>query len=120
MLSAAGGPETWVRHAHDYGGPFVMTPEPADLRDGPLPSQSERFYLLSAEGESVPPGDYLLLLNYDNPDWAGVLQTGALPLHVAAKAADTSWCELPSRVEIFEQTHRPPSGLRDGGEQLRT
>lgn len=102
-LSAAGGPETYTRPAHDFGGPFIIPPDPADLRAGVLPSETERFYLLSPEGEPVPPGDYLLRLTYDNPTWAGVLQTAPLPLYVSASAADTTWCELPSRVEVVEQ-----------------
>jgi hypothetical protein len=85
--------------------------------------RSERFNLVSDQGEQVPAGDYFVHVRYENPGpaaarqkddtsarardtypadalWTGVVQSAVFPVHVAAKAADTTYCELPTRMEF--------------------
>ncbi|MFN8179300.1 MAG: hypothetical protein U0167_15315 [bacterium] len=91
-------------------------PNRIDLVYGNVGSRSELFMLLSRNGEQIPPGDYLVHVWYENaPEhgarganrevdadsvsvWKGVVTTAPFPVHVAATEADTTRCELPTRV----------------------
>lgn len=123
-LVSRDGSRTFERAQFNPGGPEPVYPDPQVLESGDVGDRRARFYLLSNEGEQVPPGDYLVHVAYRNTGWdqraefakhsrrpqrdsiepgahwSGTVASAEFTLHVVAKVADTTRCELPSRVWV--------------------
>ncbi len=136
-LASLDGPRDYVRAPYRVGMPAFPPPDPVALVYGDVGSRAERFYLLSDDGEQVPPGDYLVHVSYRNegwerrgkrarrmgePDsdplgsgvrWSGTVDSGSFALHVEAGNADTSHWELPTRISITSDSAGLPTFLWD-------
>jgi hypothetical protein len=119
---------THARRPYRTGMPFFASPQDhVDLwRETPR-SRGELFFLLSEDGQNIPSGDYVVHLIYRNSGagtrliasngdecpteepyppgvlWTGTVGTPLFSLHVAAREADTTRCELPTRVLLSER-----------------